>query len=545
MICLTRLIAKQLRMALKRTLQLPSNSLQHVVWLETTTHELRAFSSSAHGAVEYHRPGSFQPERLPITLAALAACEGSKGTETVEFTRQSDTQVLARWQDRNVPQSLVMDVGQTEFEPPPSIPSVWAENFPQLATALADAMEVTDESTARYSLNCVQLRASDGRIAATDSSQLLLQHGFNFPWDGEVLVPATSIFKPREFWSGSSIRIGKTADSVVFDTAPWTIWLTTNKEGRFPRVEDIVPAADTATTRMVIEDRDVDFLLNTLPRLPLTESVHRAVTVELNGHVALLARGEDSSPVTRAILSHAHREGDELRWLTNRDYLQRAVQLGFRTVDLRGNEAPALCRDASRVFVWSLLTPSEALEGNGDVIDVVSGDSAIEPSGAASSTAVAMVPATTSVGRVATVAEPTSARPSVPEPTPVAPSPAVVPATDNFASSVRVRTPRTTNRVAATFAAMDAKAEVTEKPTTSSLSSSRTSIAGDAVVRTTSDSTCNITAVLQEAEALKTSLRTAHTNVSRLISALKRQRRQSKLMHNTLASLRQLQTLDV
>lgn len=117
-------------------------------------------------------------------------------------------------------------------------------------------MEVTDESTARYSLNCVQLRASDGRIAATDSSQLLLQHGFNFRWVGEVLVPQSSIFKQREFWSAATIRLGETADSVVFDTAPWTIWLTTNKDGRFPHVEDIIPAADTATTCMVTKERD-------------------------------------------------------------------------------------------------------------------------------------------------------------------------------------------------------------------------------------------------------------------------------------------------
>ena len=50
--------------------------------------------------------------------------------------------------------------------------------------------------------------------------------------------------------------------------------------------------------------------------------------------------------------------------------------------------------------------------------------------------------------------------------------------------------------------------------------------------------------VLREAEAVKTSLREAHSKVSRLIAALKRHRRQSKLVQTTLASLKQLQTLD-
>jgi|GEM_PF-3103214 len=52
-------------------------------------------------------------------------------------------------------------------------------------------------------------------------------------------------------------------------------------------------------------------------------------------------------------------------------------------------------------------------------------------------------------------------------------------------------------------------------------------------------------AVLHEAEAVKTSLRAAHSQVNRLIAALKRHRRQSKLMQTTLASLRQLQSLEV
>ena len=59
------------------------------------------------------------------------------------------------------------------------------------------------------------------------------------------------------------------------------------------------------------------------------------------------------------------------------------------------------------------------------------------------------------------------------------------------------------------------------------------------------DQSTNFGTVLREAEAVKTSLREAHSQVSRLIAALKRQRRQSRLMQSTLASLKQLQTLEV
>ena len=59
------------------------------------------------------------------------------------------------------------------------------------------------------------------------------------------------------------------------------------------------------------------------------------------------------------------------------------------------------------------------------------------------------------------------------------------------------------------------------------------------------DQSSSFGTVLREAEAVKTSLRDAHTHVGRLIAALKRHRRQSKLMQSTLASLKQLQTLEV
>ena len=59
------------------------------------------------------------------------------------------------------------------------------------------------------------------------------------------------------------------------------------------------------------------------------------------------------------------------------------------------------------------------------------------------------------------------------------------------------------------------------------------------------DKTTGLGTVLSEAEAVQVSLREAHTRVSRLIAALKRQRRQSKLMQTTLASIKQLQQLEV
>ena len=87
-----------------------------------------------------------------------------------------------------------------------------------------------------------------------------------------------------------------------------------------------------------------------------------------------------------------------------------------------------------------------------------------------------------------------------------------------------------TNRIAATLAGI-------AMPPQEAGSASHVAVSCD-----TADSPPS--SVLHEAESLKTTLREAHSKVSNLIAALKRQRRQSKLVQTTLASLKQLQTLD-
>ena len=52
------------------------------------------------------------------------------------------------------------------------------------------------------------------------------------------------------------------------------------------------------------------------------------------------------------------------------------------------------------------------------------------------------------------------------------------------------------------------------------------------------------TGPIEQAQALKASLRDALSKTSELIASLKRHRKRSKLVESTLASLRELQTVD-
>jgi hypothetical protein len=57
---------------------------------------------------------------------------------------------------------------------------------------------------------------------------------------------------------------------------------------------------------------------------------------------------------------------------SNRQYLLRALRLGFREVHLYGTEAPVLCDDGRRQFVWAVLGPNGTIPTGPDVIRIAS-----------------------------------------------------------------------------------------------------------------------------------------------------------------------------
>ena len=80
--------------------------------------------------------------------------------------------------------------------------------------------------------------------------------------------------------------------------------------------------------------------------------------------------------------------------------------------------------------------------------------------------------------------------------------------------------------------------------TRKTMSTSKQSTNGDARTNGKSDS-AGIAVLVEQAEAVKTSLITALAETKQLVSALKKHRQQSKVLQSTLASLRQLQSVDL
>ena len=291
MLTFSRQLAKQVRSVFRRALQISASQADQVVWLVADDTGLRICAQSWRAIIEYHLPCTTMTCSIPVTMEALAACEGTKSDELVRVEKLDDETVALRWDDHSIPQSFQLDARKLQSDTPATLPEAWASNPPRLLAALSDAMKIVPTDATRDAINCVQLRPSAGRLAATDTHQLLIETGFTFPGVSDVLIPRTTLFSSRELAVDQPVDVGLTANHCVFRMGPWTDWLPIEKQGRYPRVEDIIPAADSAKTRLNLCAEDVSFLLEVIPRLPTETDQQGRITLDLNGHVAMLAKG--------------------------------------------------------------------------------------------------------------------------------------------------------------------------------------------------------------------------------------------------------------
>jgi hypothetical protein len=328
---------------------------------------------SADVAVEYRGPTSGPAESLWLPFEFLADCEG-KRDEPVHIEATGKGRCTAQWRDGSVPQlvqyraDVPADAGKF-----PMLPENFVENPSRLLQALVDASDTTDPDSTRFALGCIQARP-DGSLGATDGRQLLVQSGFTFPWQEALLIPRSKVFGSPELPHDQPVFVGKTGDWVAMQAGAWTIYLAANKDGRFPDVGRQIPQPADATARCQLSAADAEFLAQTLPRLPCDDTYNDPVTVELNGNVAIRARAADQSQPTEVMLTGSSWSGEPVRLNMNRRYLARAVKLGLREFCVYSNKAPVLCQDEYRQYVWALLDPESTIGPAKDAIRIESPD---------------------------------------------------------------------------------------------------------------------------------------------------------------------------
>jgi hypothetical protein len=324
--------------------------------------------------------GQRPPDALAFRAAVLAAFEG-RSEEPVALEQVSPGKGRARWSDGGVPRLIEFDTVTPDSAPAfPALPREFAPLPETFLAALAEASSTTAGEGTSYALSRVQLRGRNGEVAATDGRQLLLQGGFKLPWADDVLVPRLPVFGGREPGLQGPVAIGRTPAHVALRLGPWTFALAVDTAGRFPRVDDVVPTASAASSRLALDPEDAAFLAATLPRLPGRDGDHAPVTLDLADPVVVRARPAEGGRATEAVLCRSRATGPAVRLHQDRRYLLRAVLLGFREVRAAGPDGPVVCRDGARTFVWMPLAKGAALPPDPEALRLPSvGDAAPAP----------------------------------------------------------------------------------------------------------------------------------------------------------------------
>jgi len=489
MIQITRNLARQVRGVVRRALNITPRGKSHPVMFQTGSQGLSILARSPDAVIEYRAGGEYPSEQIVVPFEALADCEGRK-EEPVELEAQADGRILARWRDGGAPQCVAYDAAKlAEAADWPPLPDSLAENPAMLLKALAEAGETTDTDAVRFATNCVQLRGGTGTIAATDGRQMLIQSGFAFPWEGDILVPASQLFGCRDLPQDQPIRVARQEKWFSMQIGPWTAHLAINKDGRFPELSRYISPSAEATARCRLSAADAEFLVQTMPKLPSDEEFNFPITLDLNGHVAVRARAADQPHPTEVVLNASSWTGEPVRLNTNRTYLARAIKLGFRELCIFGPKVPVVCQGDRQQYVWALLDPDSAIPPADDAIRIES------PKAEAGST----VPKSQTRRRKSTVS-----------------------GTVNNSNG---------NGHATAPSAASANGQATKANGQARKSLSRKAGQQD------------ISGLIQQAESLRTSLRDALVKTHALLKGLKHHRRATRTLENTLGAIRQLKTL--
>jgi len=167
------------------------------------------------------------------------------------------------------------------------------------------------------------------------------------------------------------IDVGRTGDWITFRIGPWLVMLAAQKEGRYPKIDDVIPKPATAKSRLELSADDAKFLGEVLPRLPCDDPLFEPVTLDLNGRVLLRAREADRARPTQVELTASRLEGPAVTLNTNRNYLAQALRLGYWTLHSFGPESPILCADERRRLLWCLLDANSAIPRHEDPVCIL------------------------------------------------------------------------------------------------------------------------------------------------------------------------------
>jgi hypothetical protein len=290
----------------------------------------------------------------PIRLSAKEFDRLPQDNGPIEFSPIESTENGSRftvaWHRNAIRQAIECDLVSPESAATPDQDLSPVDG--SFLEALREVSKTTDDESQRYALSCLQFDGKAGTVTATDGRQLLRIGGFDLPWkDQTFFLQGNKLFRLNDFCKLNKVRIGLNNEKLVIQADRWRFEFPMVREARFPNIDRVIPNPRNTSNRVRIEERDRDFLIDALPRLPGDTDVYKPVTLDLNGHVAVVGHSP-SGPQdnTAVILDRSIHLGPDLRASFDRTLLKRAMELGAEELYITP-EGPLLASSKNLQYV--------------------------------------------------------------------------------------------------------------------------------------------------------------------------------------------------
>jgi hypothetical protein len=374
LIAMPRTLARSFRTVLRRCLSEPgSRGELPLMLVHADDHQLTLQACRSEIAVRFGPPPARATSSLAFRATVLARFQG-RTEASVTLDEVASGRGRATWNEGGVPQTVDFEtVDPAKVPKLPELPTRLAALSEDFLTALGEASRTTARESTRFGVTRVQVRGQSGQVVATDGRQLLIQGGFQFPWQETILVARLPLLDLPGMNLSGPVGLVRTQDHVLLRAGDWCFWLKIDSQSRFPPVEDAIPKGN-GTSRLRLDPQDARFLASALPKLPGRDDDHSPVTLQLASPPAVRARSGRDGPATEIVLARSTASGPPIRIATDRHYLLRAAQMGFSEIAVLRPDVPLVCRDESRTFVWMPLDANGVVLPGKEVVRLVSAE---------------------------------------------------------------------------------------------------------------------------------------------------------------------------
>ncbi len=299
-----------------------SDGLQFAAFCDAAVLTLTVPSNDA-----VNRPSATDPFTLPWTIVKEFA---TKKNDDIGLD-VNDKTVSLSWNVNGIPQQKsVPSLGLTDKRPPAKQDNTITHSI-ALFDALQDAAKCVDAENTRYSLGSICLRGSKAQIVSTDGRQALIQDGFSFSWENDVLCPVTKIFGAKELRElGDTVKVGFEDHWIFFQVGNVSLWLK-EIDGKFPQLDQFTKNIDHFTW-LNVDPTDTVFVSDRLDNLPGKADRESPIYIHLNNGVAVRGHDQVQQTATELRMEKSRYDGSNVTMPVNRKFLKNALNLGVARI---------------------------------------------------------------------------------------------------------------------------------------------------------------------------------------------------------------------